>query len=57
MTRKVRSAKGVLVDFDLLQIKEAIASAPKPTEVRKREDFIDKKLRRRVKKIKKKTSE
>lgn len=46
----VRSAKGVLVNFDLLKIKEEIAAGPKPVNVQKREDFIDKKIRRRVKK-------
>ena len=54
MPKKTRSAKGEVIDFDLLKIKAQIASAPKPTDVRKREDFIDKKLRRRTKKIKKK---
>jgi len=53
MPRKVRSAKGEVIDFDLLKIKEQIASRPPTTDVKKREDFIDKKLRRRVKRIKK----
>jgi hypothetical protein len=53
MPKKTRSAKGEVIDFDLLKIKAQIASAPKPTDVRNREDFIDKKLRRRTKKIKK----
>ena len=48
---KVRSARGEMVDFDLLKIKEQIASSPKPTEVKQRENFIDKKLRRRLKKL------
>lgn len=52
MAKKVRSARGELVDFDLLKIKSAIASAPKPLTVTKREDFIDKKSRKRLKKIK-----
>jgi hypothetical protein len=50
MSRKVRSAKGEVVDFDLLKIKEQMASAPPPTDVRARQDFIDKRLRRRLKK-------
>jgi len=50
MGKKVRSAKGVVLDFDLLRLKEKIASAPKTVEVKAREDFIDKKLRRRLKK-------
>ena len=52
--KKTRSAKGLMVDFDLLEIKSQIASAPKTLNVEKREQFIDKKLRRRLKKIKKK---
>lgn len=57
MPRKVRSAKGEMIDFDLLKIKQQIASAPKTTDVKKREDFIDKKLRRRVKRIKKQVTQ
>ena len=43
-----RSAKGETVDFDLLRIKEQIASAPKTTNVQAREDFIDRKFKRRI---------
>ncbi len=50
MARKVRSAKGEMVDFDLLKIKEQIASAPPTTDVQARQNFVDKRLRRRVKK-------
>lgn len=53
MPKKHRSAKGLMIDFDLLKIKQQIAATPKTTDVKKREDFIDKKLRRRVKRIKK----
>jgi len=53
MPKKTRSAKGEIIDFDLLKIKAQIASTPKTTDVKKREDFIDRKLRRRVKRIKK----
>lgn len=49
---KARSAKGEIVDFDLIKIKQQIASAPKTTTVKAREDFIDKKLKRRLKKLK-----
>jgi hypothetical protein len=49
MGKKVRSARGELVDFDLLKIKEQIAAAPPPTDVRARQDFIDRRLRRRMK--------
>ncbi len=50
MTRKVRSARGTEVDFDLIKIKNQMATAPKPTDVKNRENFIDRKNRRRVKK-------
>ncbi len=53
MGKKVRSARGEMVDFDLLKIKEQIASTPKTVDVQAREAFIDKKLRRRIKKVKK----
>lgn len=50
--RAVRSAKGEVVDFDLLRIKAQIASAPKTTNVQAREDFIDAKFKRRLKRVK-----
>jgi hypothetical protein len=49
--RQARSARGEIVNFDLLKIKEQMKTAPKPIEVKAREDFIEKKLRRRVKRI------
>jgi len=52
MPKIVRSAKGQPVNFDMLKIKQQIASAPKPTSVKAREDFIDQKFRRRLKKLK-----
>lgn len=45
----VLSAKGERVDFDLLKIKQQIASAPKATTVKAREDFVDRKFKRRLK--------
>lgn len=56
MTKGVRSARGVLVDFNLLKIRNQIASAPKTTSVQAREDFIDQKFRRRLKRAKKDVS-
>jgi len=50
MVRKTRSAKGVEVNFDLMKIKEQIASQPPSIDVRKRQDFIESRLRRRPKK-------
>jgi hypothetical protein len=46
----VKSAKGELVNFDLLRIKQQIASAPQTTTVAARQNFIDNKLKRRIKK-------
>lgn len=51
MSKTVKSARGADVNFDLLKIKEQIASAPKPTQVKAREDFIDQKFKRRLKKL------
>jgi len=52
MPKKVRSAKGQTIDFDLLRIKQQLGDAPKPANVQARQDFIDQKMRRRVKKVK-----
>lgn len=57
MPKVVRSAKGQNVDFDMLKIKQQIASAPKPTNVKAREDFIDQKFKRRLKKMKRDVSQ
>lgn len=46
MARKVRSARGVMVDFDLPKIKSQILKTPKTDDIKKRERFIDKKRRR-----------
>jgi len=54
MGKKTKSARGAMVDFDLMKIKSQIASAPKPVDVQAREEFIDRKLRRRVKRAQKK---
>lgn len=43
MTRKARSARGELVDFDLLAIKEQLATTPVPVGVDQRRRFIDEK--------------
>lgn len=52
MSRIVKSARGDTVDFDLLKIKAQIASAPKTTNVKAREEFIDQKFKRRLKRMK-----
>jgi hypothetical protein len=48
---KVRSARGEMVDFDLLRIKETILQAEETVEVQGRQDFIDHRLRRKTKKV------
>lgn len=52
MSKIVKSAKGETIDFDLLKIKAQMANTPKSTTVKAREDFIDKKLKRRIQKLK-----
>lgn len=49
---KQRSAKGEIVDFDLMKIKQEIGTAQKPIKVQAREEFIERKLRRRLRKAK-----
>ena len=57
MAKGVKSARGQLVDFDLLKIKQQIATAPKTSTVKAREDFIDQKFKRRLKKLTRKPTE
>jgi hypothetical protein len=40
-----------MVNFDLLRIKENLGSAPKGSTVKAREDFIDNKFKRRLRKL------
>jgi len=44
----VLSARGERVDFDLIKIKQQMATAPKAVTVKAREDFIDQKFKRRL---------
>ena len=41
MSRSARSARGEVVDFDVLAIKQALASAPISVETKERRAFID----------------
>jgi len=50
MGKKVKSARGEIIDLDLFKIKEQIASNPAPVDVKQRQDFIERRLRRRLKK-------
>jgi len=52
MPKKVRSAKGEIIDWDRLTVKNQMAATTPPTTVKQRQDFIDKKLRRRVNTVK-----
>lgn len=51
MGKSVRSARGELVDFDLLRIRENLGSSPKTSTVKAREDFIDNKFKRRMRRL------
>ena len=44
---KARSARGEIIDFDILSIKAKLESASKPVKVKEREDYIAQKSRRR----------
>lgn len=48
MTKMVRTARGDLVDFDLIKIKQQLADSPAPTEVTARENFVEKRLKRKL---------
>lgn len=43
MARMARSARGEVVDFDLIAIRQQLASAPPPIEVTSRREYIDNK--------------
>lgn len=51
MKNTIRSARGEIVNFDLLTIKEQIASTEPSITIRAREDFIDSRSRRKAKKL------
>lgn len=57
MAKVVRSARGEKVNFDLLKIKQQISAAPKTTDVKARESFIDGKFKRRLKRAQRQVSE
>ena len=52
MPKKVRSMRGEIIDWDLEGIKKQMEDAPPPINVQARQNFIDSKLHRRVKKVK-----
>ena len=51
MKKGVRSARGQMVDFNLYKLKQQIGVQPKPLVVKAREDFIDRKLKRRTRNL------
>jgi hypothetical protein len=51
MSRKARSIKGEVVDFDLLEVKRKIGDKPVSTDVKNRENFVFSKRRRGAKKV------
>jgi len=44
MAKTARSARGEVVDFDVIMIKNELASAPPSIEVAARQDFIENKI-------------
>lgn len=48
MPKMIRSARGEMVNFDLVLIKQEIAANAAPTNVSNREDFIEGRIRRRA---------
>jgi hypothetical protein len=57
MAKRIRSAKGEMVDFDILTIKQQIAAGKSKAvvepivEVKRQENFIDKRNKRRIAKV------
>lgn len=49
MPKLVRTARGQVVDFDLIRIKQQLAKATAPAEVRERENFVERRLKRKLK--------
>ena len=48
---RVKSAKGKILDFDLLKIKRQMEKKPITIDVKARQNFIDQKARRRLRKV------
>lgn len=57
MATSVKSARGALVDFDLLKIKQQMSRTPVSSTVKAREDFIDQKSKRRLKRLTRKATD
>jgi hypothetical protein len=48
---KVRSAKGEIVDFDLLKMKQKMVAPTETIDVNKRRNLIEQRLRRKIKQV------
>ncbi len=48
---RVKSAKGKVIDFDLLKIKRQMSGKPISIDVKARQNYIDQKARRRLRKV------
>lgn len=48
MSKKIKSARGEILDLDLMKIKTSMENKPKTANVIEREEFIDQKLRRHI---------
>jgi len=49
--------RGEVVDFDLMEIKNKLRQQPTPVSVQQRQNFVDKKIKRRVTKLAEKIAE
>ena len=56
MAKRTKSARGAIVDFDLFNIKQQIASAPTPATVAARENFVEQRLKRRTRRLKREST-
>jgi len=52
MAKKVRTARGDIIDFELFKIKEGLSTSTPSVEVKARERFIENKMKRRIKRAK-----
>lgn len=52
MARHVKSARGAVLDWDALKIKQDLASKPAKQKIKQREEEIKNKNKRKVKKVK-----
>jgi hypothetical protein len=57
MSRKARSARGEIVDFDMLAIKQQMSAIPVPVSVNQRRKFVDDRDGFKVKTVKQQSSD